>query len=81
MPTLPLAISMPGGFEWVFIGGIALLLFGKRLPDVARSFGKSVVEFKRGIKGLDEDIDAEADRPSTPRVERAPQAKLDQPID
>ena len=30
------------------IGLIAILLFGKRLPEIARSLGKSMVEFKKG---------------------------------
>ncbi len=36
---------------------IALLIFGKRLPEVARSIGKGIVEFKKGVKGIEEDID------------------------
>lgn len=40
---------MPGGWEWVVILVVALLLFGKRLPDVARSIGKSLTEFKKGL--------------------------------
>ncbi len=49
--------GMPGGIEWVVIGVVALLLFGRRLPDVARSLGKSIVEFKKGLKDVKDDID------------------------
>ncbi|MCC8179884.1 MAG: twin-arginine translocase TatA/TatE family subunit [Planctomycetes bacterium] len=54
---MPVAfMSMPGGLEWVVIGLIALLLFGKRLPGVARSLGQTLTEFKTGMaKGLDAD--------------------------
>ena len=29
--------SMPGGWEWFIILIVALLIFGKRLPDVMKS--------------------------------------------
>ena len=35
---------------------IALLIFGKRLPEVARSLGKGVVEFKKGMTGIEDEI-------------------------
>jgi sec-independent protein translocase protein TatA len=42
---------MPGGPEWLIILGIVLLLFGaKKLPELARSLGKSTREFKKGLK-------------------------------
>jgi sec-independent protein translocase protein TatA len=59
-----LAFGMPGGWEWVVILMIGLLIFGRRLPEVGRSIGKSIVEFKRGIKGIHEEIDAESSRPT-----------------
>ena len=39
-----------GGGEMLVIGLIALLLFGTRLPKLARSLGQSVNEFKQGMK-------------------------------
>jgi sec-independent protein translocase protein TatA len=43
--------------EWIVIGIIAVLLFGKRLPDMAKYIGKSVVEFKKGMHGLESGFD------------------------
>lgn len=58
-----LAISMPGLPEWIIIGAIGLLIFGKRLPEVGKSLGKGIVEFKKGLKGIEDDIDEQAERP------------------
>lgn len=38
-----------GTFELVMISGVAVMLFGGRLPKVARSVGQSLMEFKRGF--------------------------------
>ncbi|MEQ8765894.1 MAG: twin-arginine translocase TatA/TatE family subunit [Planctomycetota bacterium] len=40
----------PGLPEIIIIGVVAVLLFGKRIPEVARSMGRGITEFKRGIK-------------------------------
>lgn len=61
-----LAIGMPQGFEWIFIAAIGLLIFGKRLPDVGRSLGQGIVQFKKGLKGVEEDIETESDKKSLP---------------
>ncbi len=49
-------IGAPGPWEMMIVGLIALLLFGKRLPEVARSLGKGLVEFKRGMTGIQDDV-------------------------
>ena len=48
---------LPGGLEWIVIGVFGLLIFGRRLPDVARSVGKSIVEFKKGLRDAKTEID------------------------
>ena len=46
-----------GMSELLVILLIALLLFGAgRLPEIARSFGKAIREFKKGFKEIDEDL-------------------------
>jgi sec-independent protein translocase protein TatA len=52
-----LGLSMPGGSEWIIIAFFGLLLFGKRLPEVARAAGKSVTEFKKGLQGITDEMD------------------------
>lgn len=59
----PLAFFMPGIPEMVIIGAIVLLLFGNRVPGAMRSLGRSVVEFKKGIQGVEDDVD-NAGKPS-----------------
>ena len=48
---------MPGPLEMVIIAAIILLLFGNRLPSVMRSLGRGVVEFKKGIQGIEEEVE------------------------
>ena len=50
--------GMPGHFELLIIAGLALLLFGHRLPGLMRSAGRSVVEFKKGVQGIEDDIES-----------------------
>jgi sec-independent protein translocase protein TatA len=44
-----------GTQELIIIAIIVLILFGSRLPSVMRSLGQGVVEFKKGVQGIDED--------------------------
>jgi sec-independent protein translocase protein TatA len=51
-------IGSLGPMEMMIVGGIALLLFGKRLPEVARSLGKGFVEFKKGLNGIEDEVNS-----------------------
>jgi sec-independent protein translocase protein TatA len=56
MPPFAIFTSL-GGPELMIIAFVALLIFGNRLPSVMRSLGKSVTEFKKGVSGIEEEID------------------------
>ena len=49
---------MFSGWEIIVIGLVVLLLFGSRLPGLMRSLGQGVVEFKKGVQGIEEDEEA-----------------------
>ena len=49
--------GMPGHLELLIIAGIILLLFGNRLPSVMRNMGRGIVEFKKGVHGVEDDLE------------------------
>jgi len=57
-----------GGMELLIVAFVALLVFGNRLPSVMRSLGKSVTEFKKGLSGIEDEIDqaVTTDKKTTP---------------
>ncbi len=58
MAPLLAYIGMPGPLEMMVIAGVVLLLFGNRLPSVMRSLGKGIVEFKKGVKGIEDEVES-----------------------
>ena len=74
MLSLPLAfLPNLGATEMMVVGFVALLIFGNRLPSVMRSLGKSVTEFKKGVAGIEDDIEnavtADTKKPTPPNPE------------
>ena len=59
-----LAFLLPGAGEVWIIGLVILLLFGNKLPSLMRNVGRSAVEFKKGVQGIEEDLE-EAAKPSS----------------
>lgn len=53
--------STPGPQEMIIVGIVALLLFGKRLPEVARNLGKGFSEFKKGLHDVQNDVRSSSD--------------------
>src|SRR4051812_45400558 len=47
-----------GAQEMIILLIIGVLLFGKRLPEVGRYLGKGIVEFKKGVKGLEDEYES-----------------------
>lgn len=69
-PTLLAFIGNLGMLEWTVILIIALLLFGRRLPEVGKSLGQGIKEFKKGLKDTSDEVqktDDSAARRSLPQ--------------
>ena len=65
-------VGMP---EMIILAIVGLLLFGKRLPEVARNLGKGITEFKKGVRGIEDEVDtsSSSSRPSSrPAAEDRP---------
>jgi sec-independent protein translocase protein TatA len=60
-----------GPMEIIVVMGIAVLLFGKRLPEVGRSLGKGIVEFKKGLRGIEDEIDLTSTSSPASRTRRS----------
>jgi sec-independent protein translocase protein TatA len=58
-----------GGQEILLLLVLGVLLFGRKLPDIGRSLGKTMVEFKKGMKGIEDEVS----EPSSPRAAIEPE--------
>jgi sec-independent protein translocase protein TatA len=53
-----------GAQEMIVLLILGVLLFGRKLPEVGRYLGKGIVEFKKGIRGLEDELDTSASAPA-----------------
>lgn len=53
-----LALFQIGPLEITVLATLGLLIFGNRLPEVGKSLGRGIVEFKKGIRGVTDEIDS-----------------------
>ena len=60
----PILAFLPSlnGMEWIILIVLGVLLFGRKLPDMGRSLGKGMREFKNSVSGDDkhDDVDLKA---------------------
>lgn len=68
-PTI-LAFTPFDPWHMLVLGLVALLLFGKRLPEVGRSLGKGIAEFKKGLSDVQDELN---------RDDKPPRDKLNPP--
>jgi sec-independent protein translocase protein TatA len=55
-----MSIAFIGGlglWEILLILVVALIIFGQRLPDVAKQLGKGFMEFRRGLRNLEDEFE------------------------
>ena len=64
-----------GTTELMVVAFVSLLIFGNRLPSVMRSLGKSVTEFKKGVSGIEDEIDQAG---TVDKVEKKPTPREDE---
>lgn len=61
--TLVLAWGF-SGWELGVLLVLGLLIFGRRLPELGRSVGKTIVEFKKGLAGIESDVNSSSNNTS-----------------
>ena len=69
--NLPIANLMFAPENWLVLGLLGLLLFGKRLPEVGRNLGKGIIQFKKGLAGIEDDVTHAGQHPTIGRNEPA----------
>jgi sec-independent protein translocase protein TatA len=65
MPTLAAMFPNIGWVEMMVILGLGLLIFGRRLPEVGRSLGRGIVEFRKGLRGIEDEVHRAETSPSS----------------
>jgi sec-independent protein translocase protein TatA len=76
MNPIALLAWTPSAPDMIILLVLGVLLFGRRLPEIGRYLGKGIVEFKKGLKGMEDEVEGTSSGSAAPpRQEPA----LDQP--
>ena len=69
-----------GPAEMLVIGVFALLVFGpQKLPEMARSFGRAIREFKKATGELTQELKLGVDEPAAPAKAASREPKSEKP--
>ena len=72
-------LANSGGWEWIGLFIIILVIFGpKRLPQLARSLGKSITDFKRGLNDVKDEIEKAGDEQDKAENNKSPENKSEE---
>ncbi len=72
MQVLAFFNNLLQGWDGLILLVLGLLIFGKRLPEVGRSLGRGIVEFKKGLKGISDEVDDASNQPTPRRPDALP---------
>ena len=68
----PAILGLESGIHWIILLVVALLLFGRRLPEIMRGLGGSIREFKKGIDEGGGNLDTSKQQPDGATSREAP---------
>ncbi len=70
MDTITLALfdNLFRGPDLIILLVLGLLIFGRKLPEVGRGLGRGIVEFRKGLKGVEDDIEDSSNKSSSQRL-------------
>lgn len=69
MHTIAFFENLFRGPDLIILLVLGLLIFGKRLPEVGRGLGRSIVEFRKGMKGVQDEVEDAVSKPEPPKAE------------
>ena len=58
--------------EIIVLAILGVLLFGRKLPEISKYLGKSIIEFKKGMRGLEDHLDDHSTSPGAPAAYSQP---------
>lgn len=74
-----LGLGSIGPTELIVLAIIGILLFGRKLPEVGRYLGQSIIQFKKGMKGLEDGVDDQPVSAGTPQAASKPVDQIKAP--